>query len=36
MKRAVTMWLAALLVLSLTACGGGASGGGEEIGRAHV
>ena len=29
MKRAVTMWLAALLVLSLTACGGGASGGGE-------
>ena len=29
MKRAVTMWLAALLVLSLTACGGGASGGGD-------
>lgn len=29
MKRAVTMWLAALLALSLTACGGGASGGGE-------
>lgn len=29
MKRAVTMWLAALLALSLTACGGGASGGGD-------
>ena len=29
MKRAVTMWLAALLVLSRTACGGGASGGGD-------
>ena len=29
MKRAVTMWLAALLALSLTGCGGGASGGGD-------